>query len=95
MVGYSDHLNLFLAEPVDEAERKPGKHNAPHSVQMNRPALWGCKRALDHEGDLLGKCSRRDEAALRIPVLRVEKLLLCGRVELNFRIHGDDRAALP
>ena len=95
LVGHGDNLNPLLAEPVDEAERKAGKHNAPRSVQMNGPTLWSRKRTLDDKGDLLHKCPSRDEAALGIPVLRVEKLLLCGRVKFDFRIHGGDRATSP
>ena len=95
MVGHGNNLNPLLAAPVDEAERKAGKHNAPRSVQMTGPTLWRCKRALDHKGDLLSKGPRCDEAARRIPVLCIEKLLLCGRMELDFRIHGCDRVTLP
>ncbi len=95
MVGHGDNLNVFRSEPVDEVERKAGEHNAPRSVQVNGPALRGRKRALDHKGDLLDKRSRGDEAALRVPVLRIEKLLLCGWVKVDFRIHGGDRATLP
>ena len=95
MVGHSDDLNVFLPDPVDEAERKAGEHNAARCVQMDGPALRACKRALDHKGYLLDKRPRGDEAALRVPLLRIEKLLLCGWVKLDFRIHGGDRATVP
>lgn len=94
-MGHSDNLNSFLSAPEDEVERKARKHYAPRSVQMEGPALGGCERALDDNGDFLNKCSRRDTAALRIPVLGVEKLLFRSRMELDFRIHGGDRATLP
>lgn len=94
-MGHGNNLNPLLAEPVDEAERKAGKHNAPRSMQMNGPTLWSRKRTLDDKGDLLHKCPSRDKAALRIPALRIEKLLLCGRVEFDFRIHARDRATSP
>ena len=95
MVGHSHNLNVVLAEPVDKGEWKAWKHNSPRSVQVNGPALWRRKRSLDHKRDLLDKRPRGDEAALSIPVLRIEKLLLCSWVKLDFRIHEDDRASLP
>lgn len=93
MVGYSDNLNVLLSEPVAEVERKAEEHNAPRSVQVSGQALRGCKRTLDYKGDLLEKRPRGDEAALRMPVLRIKKLLLCGWLKVDFRIHGGELGA--
>ena len=90
MVGHGNDLNPLVVDSVDEAERETGEYDAPCAVQMDRPALRGRERALDHKAHLVDKGLRGNEATLCVPVLGIEKLPLCSGVKLDFRIHGDD-----
>jgi len=84
-----DHLDELGSDAVDEAERKPRKHDAARVLLEEWPTFRGFHHTFYNEIHLLDECPRDDGTAVGVPRLGLENLRLCGGMELEPTTHSD------
>ena len=89
MMSDRHYLDDFGSDAVDEAKRKPRKHDAARAVLDEWPTFRGFHHPFHNEIHLLDECSRGDRTAVGVPRLGFENLRLCGGTELEPTTRSD------
>jgi len=82
-MGHRNNLDFAVAQPVDQAEGKPGKHVAPGASAMSGPSLRCLGHRLNGMLQLLAKTTCRHRAADRVPCIGCFCLVGGRRVKPN------------